>query len=680
MKKQMAFQTRLSLTFALLILTGLAISGGISYHLSAQLIRDNVVAGLQAQIAEAENLITVTQKENRDRLNLLMSAWAPVSRDTLRIDAAKRTPTVVENQANGKKVTVALPALLVRGAADPEHRFVDQIARDTGVASTIFVRTPEGFVRVSTSIRREDRSRVTGTFIPNDSPVARALNEGRRYDARAQVVGRWYNTAYEPLKQDGQTVGAFFLGTPDTSTATIREHLKTKTLFQTGYYFILDGTGRMVLHPTLEGKDVLETTALDGQKIFQSMLERKSGVLDYSWLNAETREVQPKLAPFHHLKDVDWYVAASINQDEALAPLARLKWSLLSVAFAVSLVVVVISALFGRSVARRLTEVAGTIRKTFHDVETSAAEFVAQSESLAESSTQQAAGLQQTVAAVEEIQATVMKNLDQARSVASSAEDTNARAREGQKILHALSGSIGEISRGNDDLRLRIAQSDERMKKIFEVFAAIQEKTRMINEIVFQTKLLSFNASVEAARAGEHGKGFSVVAEEVGRLAAQSGRTAEEIRETLERSNAEVTALISDNRTAMNGLIDESSRRIGAGVETVGVAETTFQEIIQRVEAASASLQEISRASNEQTRGVEEIARAMQEIDKGTQSNSAAAVEIKAMSGRLATDAIHAGEALARLQQFLDGGPATTTGPTTEKPPVEIRKTTPRAA
>ena len=68
------------------------------------------------------------------------------------------------------------------------------------------------------------------------------------------------------------------------------------------------------------------------------------------------------------------------------------------------------------------------------------------------------------------------------------------------------------------------------------LISEIGNKTKVINDIVFQTKLLSFNASVEAARAGEHGKGFSVVAEEVGNLAHMSGNSAKEITQLLESS------------------------------------------------------------------------------------------------------------------------------------------------
>jgi methyl-accepting chemotaxis protein len=79
---------------------------------------------------------------------------------------------------------------------------------------------------------------------------------------------------------------------------------------------------------------------------------------------------------------------------------------------------------------------------------------------------------------------------------------------------------------------ISIQELKENLSRISEVFKIVQEiaeKTNVINDIVFQTKLLSFNASVEAARAGEHGKGFAVVSEEIGKLAASSGKASVEI-------------------------------------------------------------------------------------------------------------------------------------------------------
>ena len=85
-----------------------------------------------------------------------------------------------------------------------------------------------------------------------------------------------------------------------------------------------------------------------------------------------------------------------------------------------------------------------------------------------------------------------------------------------------------------------ISESTEDLDSINNSIRGIQ-KTQVINDIVFQTQLLSFNASIEAAKAGVHGKGFSVVAEEVGKLAVLSGTAASEISEILKESSKTIS-------------------------------------------------------------------------------------------------------------------------------------------
>ena len=92
-----------------------------------------------------------------------------------------------------------------------------------------------------------------------------------------------------------------------------------------------------------------------------------------------------------------------------------------------------------------------------------------------------------------------------------------------------------------------IKKSNEKIQEVVEIIQEIEEKTKAIDEIVFQTKLLSFNASVEAERAGEHGRGFSVVAQEVGNLAQLSGKSASGINEILGESIKRVKSISHDN-------------------------------------------------------------------------------------------------------------------------------------
>src|SRR5262249_18263323 len=115
------------------------------------------------------------------------------------------------------------------------------------------------------------------------------------------------------------------------------------------------------------------------------------------------------------------------------------------------------------------------------------------------------------------------------------AESVQRESNEGLAVLQGLQRSMGDISKANLQLEM-----------INDIIKQITAKTAVINDIVFETQLLSFNASIEAARAGQHGRGFAVVAEEVGNLAKMSGRAAEEIKELLQRSVGQVNLSISE--------------------------------------------------------------------------------------------------------------------------------------
>ena len=107
---------------------------------------------------------------------------------------------------------------------------VDNWAAESGEAVTLFVRTNSGIYRMATSVKKPDGSRNVGTYIPETSNVFKALAKKERYIGRAQVAGAWYITAYEPIIKNGELVGAFFMGTPETSYAKIKEYLKSFSL------------------------------------------------------------------------------------------------------------------------------------------------------------------------------------------------------------------------------------------------------------------------------------------------------------------------------------------------------------------------------------------------------------------------------------------------------------------
>ncbi|MDO9183913.1 MAG: methyl-accepting chemotaxis protein [Bacteriovorax sp.] len=200
-------------------------------------------------------------------------------------------------------------------------------------------------------------------------------------------------------------------------------------------------------------------------------------------------------------------------------------------------------------------------------------------------------------------------------------------ADEGKEIVKKVVNSINEIKLSNENVLQKTTEGNHKIREIVVVINEISEKTKVINDIVFQTKLLSFNASVEAARAGEHGKGFAVVAEEVGSLAIMSGNAAKEIFDMLSASIVKVQSIVSETQSEIESLMKSSTIKIDNGISIAGECNVALDKIATNIEVVNSLVTEVVNASKEQELGVQQIAVAMGEIEKSTNFNSATSRE-----------------------------------------------------
>ncbi|WNL28737.1 methyl-accepting chemotaxis protein [Arcobacter cryaerophilus gv. pseudocryaerophilus] len=208
---------------------------------------------------------------------------------------------------------------------------------------------------------------------------------------------------------------------------------------------------------------------------------------------------------------------------------------------------------------------------------------------LATKANEQAASLEQTAAALEEITSITRNNTQNATKMGELGQIVKKSVQTGEELASKTALSMDEIN--------------EKVK-------AINSAITVIDQIAFQTNILSLNAAVEAATAGEAGKGFAVVAQEVRNLANRSAEAAREIKNLVE----EATIKANDGKLISSDMIDG------------------YKELNKNISETINIIEDVSGASKEQMFGIEQINQAVNMLDRVTQENAFESNQIKEIS------------------------------------------------
>ncbi|QDK42831.1 hypothetical protein DOM21_15510 [Bacteriovorax stolpii] len=290
------------------------------------------------------------------------------------------------------------------------------------------------------------------------------------------------------------------------------------------------------------------------------------------------------------------------------------------------------------------------------EVVAKASDNIAQSsEELSSSVNEQAAAIQETTASTEELSAMVKKNQENALQSNAVSKKSAESAQIGKRSVEQMIQAIEEIHHSNQKMMTTVDNNNANIEEIIKVIHEISNKTKVINEIVFQTKLLSFNASVEAARAGEQGKGFAVVAEEVGNLATMSGNAAQEISDMLSASTAKVESIVNKTKEEVGVLMVEGKSKVERGISVAHECNEILDQIVTHVGDVDGMVSDITVASEEQSKGISEISRAMGQLDQATQINADSSRQMALSSEELSGQARKLNGLVLDLKDTIEG-------------------------
>lgn len=636
--KNRSIKTKLSLiSFVVVFISYVVLTIFVSV-VTTKYFNKNSINGLQAETKLVKDMIAMYDESAKTGAAKMSEVFKSLFDEEITMDSSK-TVKIGEQETPVLKYGNTVLNL--------NFSNVDKFTKMTGDSvATVFAKKGSDFIRITTSLKKEDGSRAIGTVLDRNHPGYPKLINGEPYIGKAKLFGRDYMTKYVPIKdRSGQVLGSLFIGFDITNNMkTLADFIKSVKIGETGYVNVIDAKegdkkGLLLIDPSEEGKNVLDAKDSNGREFIKEMLEKKEGIIVYPWINKERgeKEARYKTVAYTHYKDWDWIIGAGGYNNEILKGSEVTRRLLIIAGIAGSLIVgflifisinkmlnplnVVVSkvnqisngdlrATIGydkndevgnlshhmNQMVEKLREVHSKIKTAFENVYSSSHQLSASAEQMSQGAAEQASSAEEVSSSIEEMTTTIKNNADNAQQTEKIAIEASENARESGKIVTDTVTAMKQIA----------------------------DKISIIKEIARQTNLLALNAAIEAARAGEHGRGFAVVASEVRKLAERSQAAAAEINELSTTS-----------------------------VKVAEKAGEMINKLVPDIQKTAMLVQEISAASAEQNTGAIQMSKAIQQLDKVTQQTASSSEEMSSMSENLA----HQAEQVMDILRFfsIDG-------------------------
>lgn len=419
----------------------------------------------------------------------------------------------------------------------------------------------------------------------------------------------------------------------------LREDILRLNFGASGYTYLIDEKGHIVIHPKLEqGYTLLEETVSKKQNFLKTICEKKKGTIRYRWKNPDESAPREKIAVFDYLPRTGWIVICSFYVEELYRPLETLGYMLLAVIVFTLIPVILLTLRVSYKItgtldsltlaARRLADfdlsvtltssagdeigiLTAALNLMASELRTLVGEVKADGRQLAHFSSLMTSHIAAAAASVREISVNV-------KNVSETAEQMSQNVSAVAGAIEEMSASVKEVgknarqgSRIAKDAVTMAEKAGSTMTSLGDAANEIGAVTRMIKKIADKTSLLALNAHIEAASAGEAGKGFAVVANEIKEFARQSTRAAEDISgriSLMQNNTAAAVAAIGDVSGIINTIarfsetisfsLDEQMKAVNeiafnagqAGLRARDIA-TTMEDLADRAKGLSVNVE-----------------------------------------------------------------------------------------
>ena len=510
------------------------------------------------------------------------------------------------------------PALYL-GATRLNNEFteVDDFTRMTAGVATVFVRDGSEFIRITTSLTKQDGTRALGTALDHAHPAYQRLLAGQGYVGRALLFERHYMTQYTPVRDgSGQVIAVLFVGFDYTDAQNLQfNKLSEFRIGDTGSLAVLNEQGKWLVKPA--GTGSLETLPA----ALSELITRPG---EGGFWTAAGYEFYSVAMPF---AGGPWTVLASMPREEIQAVTWRVGTQL-AIGSAITLLLAVVAVVWllrrklkplgdlvrqaqalgagdlGARMAQSSDDEIGELARSFNRMGEALASMVAGIRSAAQDVSartqamstlsrdayqgidQQSGEISSMAGAVEEFSATSQNIADNMRNTERLASANAQQTRIGRASMDQASEALVQIAEALEQTSTVINGLGQRSQEIGGIVS-------VITAIADQTNLLALNAAIEAARAGEQGRGFAVVADEVRNLA---GRT----REATNEISAMIGSIQSETGSAI-ATMEQGRQLMQDGLERNAKVASALAQISEQSDAAGEQFAAITTATSEQS-------------------------------------------------------------------------------
>lgn len=444
---------------------------------------------------------------------------------------------------------------------------------------------------------------------------------------------------------------------------TFKESICKTKIGKSGYVFMLDEKGTLVVHPKDEGKN------LAGQKHIDHIIShRGSGDFEYT---AKTTG-QDKIVAYRYIEPWKLWIVPGVNKADYFDSLKShfLKWNTIFTIVTI-LLLTALSIWITRSVTRpinkavahadRIAEgdlsvvievnrdeeagkldmamqkmvvsmrrIAGQINSGVDILVSSADKLSRTTEELTSGAREQAMQTEQVASAMMEMSQTVVE-------VAKNAGEASLATTEASQMANRGRDKVGDTVAGMGQITSTVKLAAETISELGRSSQEIGNIASTIEDIADQTNLLALNAAIEAARAGEQGRGFAVVADEVRNLAERTGMATKEIAVMIKKIQSDTEKSV----TSINSGIVE----VENGMKIASEAKEALEQIVESSAHCTDMIQRIATATEEESATSDQVSHNMETIATVTKGTEASSKEILQATDELARVAAELKEA-----------------------------------